>query len=478
MTARGKVRFYGLFVMVIVAIILSTSPGVLVSKVHAMPSLLPLPITTTSGNIPVKTVTTDVERFLVKNLIVGSSTVSTPKSPTGSITDRTPTFLWTRTTAATSYQFQVWKGTTKVYSKTVSSGACGATTCSNTPTNTLTYAAYKWKVRAKVGGVWKPWSAYKAFIVKAPVVTPTPKKPTGSITDTTPTFQWTRITATTSYQFQVRKGTTIVYAKTVSAGVCGSTTCSNTPTTKLAYAAYKWRVRAKVGGVWKPWSAYKAFTVNKPVTGFNSQFNGNATGWVQHPDEYWTNSVTTYDTNGSKNKYVSTSYNQNYTNFTYEARIKVYDSSNTTSFSGLIVRGTPTFNTTNNGWENGYYFEITNQGDYGIFVKQNDIWLPSPTGGWCQTPKLVKYGWNTLKVVANGSNLKFYINGSLVFDGLDSTFSSGRVGIFFYKFTYTQYFSADWATLSLSTASSLEEEPFQTTQGDGSVDPSALYPSP
>ncbi len=385
MTARGKGKFYGLFVLVIVAIILSTSPGFFVSKVHAMPSLLPLPKATTSGYLPVRTATTDVGRFLAKNLIVGSSAV------------------------------------------------------------------------------------------------PIPNRPNGSITDKTPTFRWTRITGATSYQFQVRKGSTIVYTKKVLSSVCGAKNCLNTPTTKLVYAAYKWRVRAKVGGIWKAWSAYKAFTVIKPITGFNSQFNGNSTGWEQHPGGTWTNSSSTYYTNGRfgyNYEYSSSSYNQNYTNFTYEARIHGYDPTDTTTYSGLIVRGTPTFNSTNNGWKNGYYFEITNQGDYAIFVKQNDIWLPSPTGGWCQTNKLVKFGRNTLKVVANGSNLKFYINGSLVFDGSDSTFSSGRVGLFFYKISHNTQFIADWATLSLSTTSSLEAEPLIPIQGDGSVDPSALYPSP
>ncbi|MFH2039756.1 MAG: C39 family peptidase, partial [Chloroflexota bacterium] len=208
------------------------------------------------------------------------SVIPTPLNPKGTITDRTPTYQWSKVTGATNYQYQLYKGTTLVYTKTVTSDVCGTTTCSNTPTNTLAYAAYKWRVKAKIGGVWKSYSAYKNFTVAAPVVIPTPLKPTGTITDTTPTYQWSKISGATNYLYQLYRGTTLVYTKTVTSGVCGSTTCSNTPTNVLPYAStYKWRVRAKVGGVWKPYSVYKTFTVAMPTTGFNSTFNGSKAGW-------------------------------------------------------------------------------------------------------------------------------------------------------------------------------------------------------
>jgi hypothetical protein len=96
--------------------------------------------------------------------------------------------------------------------------------------------------------------------IKPPTV-PTPKTPSGTIHDRTPTYAWYKVASATNYQYVLMKGTTTVYTKTVGASVCSGWNCSNTPATTLAYAAYKWRVRAKIGGVWKAWSAYKTFTI-------------------------------------------------------------------------------------------------------------------------------------------------------------------------------------------------------------------------
>lgn len=94
-----------------------------------------------------------------------------------------------------------------------------------------------------------------------------PLSPAGTITDTTPTYKWTREAGATQYRYQLMKGTTTVYTRTVGSGACGASTCSNTPATVLGFATYKWRVRAMVSDIWKPYSAFKTFTVEKPIPG-------------------------------------------------------------------------------------------------------------------------------------------------------------------------------------------------------------------
>jgi subtilisin family serine protease len=194
------------------------------------------------------------------------SSIPTPKSPAGAISDRTPTYKWTKINGATQYQIEVYQGTTKVVNAVVGSAACNATTCSSTPAQTLAYAAHKWRVRAFKGGVWKAWSAYKSFTV---TTTPTPQLPSGTITDDTPTYQWTKVGGATQYQYQLRQGATLIYTQTVAAGACGAA-CSHTPASALNTGNYQWRVRAFVGS-WSPFSAFKAFTVNatdNPQAGF------------------------------------------------------------------------------------------------------------------------------------------------------------------------------------------------------------------
>lgn len=67
--------------------------------------------------------------------------------------------------------------------------------------------------------------------------------------------------------------------------------------------------------------------------------------------------------------------------------------------------------------------------------------------------------WNTLKVTAVGSTLKFYINNILVWQGSDASFGSGLVGIQMYKASGDPYNSklvVDSASLSVITTSSME----------------------
>ncbi|MEK6750941.1 MAG: M4 family metallopeptidase, partial [Chloroflexota bacterium] len=84
-----------------------------------------------------------------------------------------------------------------------------------------------------------------------PSNTPTIIAPKGTTTDTTPTYKWSKVTGATNYRYQLMKGATTIYTKTVAASVCVGTTCKSTPTTPLGFFTYKWRVQAKVGGVWK-----------------------------------------------------------------------------------------------------------------------------------------------------------------------------------------------------------------------------------
>ena len=207
-----------------------------------------------------------VTKGLLKDLgwqpATGTSTVPTPQSPSGNITDATPTYKWTTVTGATQYRYKVQQGTTVIFTKAVGTAVCGASTCSHTPPAALEYLAYKWKVQAMVDGVWSDYSAFKSFTVKVPV--PSPQSPSGTITDTTPAYIWTKVTGATQYRFQLVKGTTNVYTKTVAASACGTTTCTNTPSTALGYFAYKWKVQAQVAGVWSDYSAFKTFTVTDP----------------------------------------------------------------------------------------------------------------------------------------------------------------------------------------------------------------------
>ena len=100
-------------------------------------------------------------------------------TPTGTIHTTTPTYTWTKVAGATNYRYELSQGTTTIYTNTIPASVCTGTVCSQTPKFILKYlTTYQWRVQAMVNGVWKPYSAYKTFIITklTPTRTPTPTK--------------------------------------------------------------------------------------------------------------------------------------------------------------------------------------------------------------------------------------------------------------------------------------------------------------
>ncbi|MBI3151029.1 MAG: hypothetical protein HYZ21_02760 [Chloroflexi bacterium] len=107
-----------------------------------------------------------------------------------------------------------------------------------------------------------------AFEGSIPPIVPTTIYPVNIITDTTPTYKWTKIFGATKYQYELWKGATLVYTKNIPASGCSTSPCSSTPTTTLSNGNYKWRVRAMIDGVWKNFSPYKTFKLFPARPGF------------------------------------------------------------------------------------------------------------------------------------------------------------------------------------------------------------------
>lgn len=275
---------------------------------------------------------------------------------------------------------------------------------------------------------------------------PTLYRPSGSTYTLKPTYSWSRIGTTTSYKLQVYDTAGAAYPinMTVSNSYCNTTTnrCSYTPTTSLTNnKSYQWRVAAG-SGAFSPWLSFKA------LYGFNSQFNGTSTGWVARPGGAWTVSSSVYYTNGLANKYSSASFNAAFSNFTYTASMKRIDSALEGWSSGLVVRGTPTFDSYND-WKTAYEFLYSQRGSFSVWKGVNGSWTVLKS--WTSSAAISKNNWNTLKVIADGTQLRFYINNILVWYGTDSSpLASGQVGVVMSRGTTVQPLYVNWATLGMS----------------------------
>jgi len=402
-----------------------------------------------------------------------SQPIPEPKTPSGDISDRTPKYTWTKVSEATNYQIQLWEEGIVQYNKYASSSACGTSTCSKTPTSKLSeWLPYEWRVRAKIGGFWGYWSSFKAFTVWSPV--PDQYTPSGDITDKTPKYTWSKIPGATKYQIQLIKGTTVVYNKYVKSTACGSSTCAKTPATVLGYYEYKWRIRTKIGGVWRRWSYFETFRVLKP--GFNSTFNSNKNGWKTVHGSWSIYNASYLRTLGVEGKHASTYYNYDWTKLKYEVRMK--RDGCTICANALWVRGNPLPTNTYNEWYDGYWFAYRNDGYFGVW--KYNVGSATALKDWTYGYGAINQGgWNKLKVIADGSTLKFYINGFLVWEGSDATLTSGKVGIDMFREGTGNKLYVDWAKLTSNfTTSTNEEVEAGQAELEGGTPDMGLVPAP
>jgi hypothetical protein len=261
-------------------------------------------------------------------------------------------------------------------------------------------------------------------------------------------YIWTSVSGATKYQLQVYQGATQILNKVVGSAVCVSGTCAFRHDIDLPNAAYTWRVRAMVGGAWLTYSPGQAFTVSIVSTGFYSPFT-TPEDWVMHKGAWYLEGSNYFTTVGLAGKASSISHINDYSTLTYEVRMKRTGCASCANV--LAIRGNPTLDTTG-WWNTEYTFDYTNNGLFSVWRDYNGTYVALKN--WTSTTAINQGGWNVLKVTASGSQLKFHINGILVWSGTDSAYPSGRVGIGMYRGTSStdDKLWVDWAQLDTTVA--------------------------
>nr|CAA6829073.1 MAG: Type IV fimbrial biogenesis protein PilY1 [uncultured Thiotrichaceae bacterium] len=206
--------------------------------------------------------------------LAGDSSIpgkATLVSPSGSITDSTPTYAWNAVSGTTWYYLWVKDSSSGSKIKTwytASAAGCsaGTGTCSVTPSDSLEAGAGIWWIQTYNTSGYGPWSSGKTFDLtttsvpgKATLVTPS-----GSITDSTPTYTWNAVSGTTWYYLWVKdssSGSKIKTWYTASAAGCsaGTGTCSVTPSDSLEAGAGTWWIQTYNTSGYGPWSSGKMF---------------------------------------------------------------------------------------------------------------------------------------------------------------------------------------------------------------------------
>lgn len=181
------------------------------------------------------------------------------------------------------------------------------------------------------------------------------------------------------------------------------------------------------------------------VSSFHTAFTGSAPRWIfDTPD--WTVGNHYLASEGTPDKYSSVSYDQDYDNLDITVRLRRNGCESCEN--SVIVRGSPTLNTANE-WAEGYVFSIRSSGQYAVSKRVGGVTTQLKT--WTMSGAIVKdypY-WNLLRVVADGTSLKFYINGTLVWQGTDGSLSTGKLGLQMYRSPTSGWdqLLVDWVTV-------------------------------
>jgi thermitase len=275
---------------------------------------------------------------------------------------------------------------------------------------------------------------------------------------------WTAVTSATVYTLEQSSDPYFVAPIVVYSGTMTRTTVTEQPAGEWWY-----RVRAAGPPGRSPWSGPQSTKVgtmiflplvlrdNRPVLGFTSQFNGTAEGWVAHTGG-WQVDDQFYWTEGLSRTNATASYTTEYSDFDFQAKLLRVGCALCANF--LMVRGTPEPLDSSGHWDSSYRFQYTNQGKYSVF-KQVAGGGQIPLQDWTSDPAILAgEAWNTLRVLADGDQLSFYINGKLVWSGTDADLSAGRIGVGMYlgSFVFDDVFKVDWATLTPLDSTALAVE--------------------
>ncbi len=310
-------------------------------------------------------------------------------------------------------------------------------------------------------------------------ITPTALAPSGRVYGRTPTFEWETMPGATKYQVQIYQNGRLKYGVIADSSVCNEAVCSFSPGLRVGIdKPLYWQVRAKFDSYWGPYSAPLDFSVLS--YGFTSTFDVNALRWTPVTGRWVVTTRGFYKTPGQVNAIASTIHKFNYPTLTYEARLK-RKLGDATLPNRLHFRTQPLPLDSAGQWTNGYIFQYSNDSYFSVYSVTDGSF--TPLVGWTYSSVINRYGWNTLKVIAKGGDMEFYINDTLVAFGHDESHAEGRVGISIWRGSDPRApLLVDWVKVSSSAEPALCADPLAPAAGMGETqsdwtDPNASPPS-
>jgi len=193
-------------------------------------------------------------------------------------------------------------------------------------------------------------------------------------------------------------------------------------------------------------TAYTVANFRKQKIGndFNSSFNSSSSGWAAVNGTWRLYKSAYYRSTGEANLFASAKRNAWYGDLTYEVRMK-RSGACATCPNHISVRGVASPLDDIKRWNREYKFAYANSGVFSVLKVDGST--ETALKSWAASSAIVQNGWNTLKVVAVGQLLNFYINDTLVWSGIDPDVKTGQVGFGFYRDADAGELIVNWAKL-------------------------------
>ncbi len=390
------------------------------------------------------------------------------------LTNSTPELSWFKLPLVSSYKVTIKRnGTSVAYTKLLkASDICpfDSDLCSVHVPTVLKTGMHTWMVQPYSGAGGGPASAPRTFY--------TPNMPPFGVNLTfpvmgvgyySPHFEWTETGAPTASRYYLNvyfNGKRVASKYYDAFKICDAAgTCKVPKPLTLKEGDYSWEIKP-----WNPVGYGPTATTNfsyHPDNGFNNHFDTDSEGiTTMYPKWDW------WWVDGS---YLTTWYGANYTwasariDTTYtdvDMTAVMYRDGDPYAANGIIIRGAPIFSYMK-VWKTGYRFLYSNNGSYSVWKVYGGRDYLMQT--WTYSAAINQNATNTLRVVAVGPDFYYYINGTLVWSGQDTTtvakFTSGSAGILSFVQDwrdYKDYLYVDRITTSvpviLGTAETVSEE--------------------
>jgi|YNPNPStandDraft_1061719.scaffolds.fasta_scaffold00258_18 hypothetical protein len=176
-------------------------------------------------------------------------------------------------------------------------------------------------------------------------------------------------------------------------------------------------------------------------------FNNSLAGWTVHAGEWYTGTGYIYTRGPTPGGMVSISYEMDLTRTDFQARM--WRSGCSTCVNGIVIRGNPEPLFSGGAWDTMYalYYRTSGQCAVGIAYYYNGQRFAGALRTWTDCPINQGDAWNTLRAVADGDQLSFYVNDQLFWSGQNSANSHGRVGIISNFSAEGEELRVEWASL-------------------------------